>query len=177
MILHLFVAVNVSARQAILENSIGAYPEETFVYQKILALVIGYPLLLILATFVQFYCYQMYNGSKHPFKKLVKRNEKIVRFELKSLLEENDEYTDKRVSRTFNAFVEATNGALQMPKPEPELPCQVGGQAMDLTPPLILNRHSPTLSPSPSPDPSVISLSVYDSAKEELSIESIPGKK
>ena len=146
-----FVAVNVSARQAILENSIGAYPEETFAYQKILALVIGYPLLLILATFVQFYCYQMYNGSKHPFKKLVKRSEKIVRFELKSLIEENDEYTDKRVSRTFNAFVEATNGALQMPKPEPELPFQ----AMDLPP-----------SPPPSLDPSVISLSEYYSAKE-----------
>ena len=159
--MYLFVAVNVSSRQAILENSIGAYPEETFAYQKILVLVIAYPLLLILGTFIQFYCYQMYNGSKHPFKKLVKRNEKIVRFELKSLLEENDEYTDKRVSRAFNAFVEATNGALQMPKPEPELPFQ----AMDLPP-----------SPPPSPDPSVISLSEYYSAKEELSIESIPEK-
>ena len=108
-----------------MENTIGAYPEETFAYQKILVMITGYPLLLILATFAQFYCYQIYNGSKHPFKKLVKRSEKIVKIELKSLLEENDECTDKRVSRTINAFVEATNGDLQMPKAEPELPCQV----------------------------------------------------
>ena len=108
-----------------MENTIGAYPEETFAYQKILVMITGYPLLLILATFAQFYCYQIYNESKHPFKKLVKRSEKIVKIELKSLLEENDECTDKRVSRTINAFVEATNGDLQMPKAEPELPCQV----------------------------------------------------
>ena len=88
-------------------------------------MITGYPLLLILATFAQFYCYQIYNGSKHPFKKLVKRSEKIVKIELKSLLEENDEYADKRVSRTINAFVEATNGSLQMPKTEAELPYQV----------------------------------------------------
>ena len=88
-------------------------------------MITGYPLLLILATFAQFYCYQIYNGSKHPFKKLVKRSEKIVKIELKSLLEENDEYTDKRVSRTINALVETTDGGLQMPKAEPELPCQV----------------------------------------------------
>ena len=123
--IYIFAAVNVSARQSILENTIGAYPEETFAYQKILVLVIGYPLLLILATFAQFYCYQMYNGSKHPFKNLVERSEKIVKIELKSLLEENDEYTHKRVSRTINAFVEATNGSLQMPKTEAELPYQV----------------------------------------------------
>ena len=123
--IYVFAAVNVSARQSILENTIGAYPEETFAYQKILVMITGYPLLLILATFAQFYCYQIYNESKHPFKKLVKRSEKIVKIELKSLLEENDEYTDKRVSRTINAFVEATNGGLQMPKAEPELPCQV----------------------------------------------------
>ena len=123
--IYVFAAVNVSARQSILENTIGAYPEETFAYQKILVMITGYPLLLILATFAQFYCYQIYNGSKHPFKKLVKRSEKIVKIELKSLLEENDECTDKRVSRTINAFVEATNGDLQMPKAEPELPCQV----------------------------------------------------
>ena len=122
---YVFAAVNVSARQSILESTIGAYPEETFAYQKILVMITGYPLLLILATFAQFYCYQIYNGSKHPFKKLVKRSEKIVKIELKSLLEENDECTDKRVSRTINAFVEATNGGLQMPKAEPELPCQV----------------------------------------------------
>ena len=121
--IYVFAAVNVSARQSILENTIGAYPEETFAYQKILVMITGYPLLLILATFAQFYCYQIYNESKHPFKKLVKRSEKIVKIELKSLLEENDEYTDKRVSRTINAFVEATNGGLQMPKAEPELPC------------------------------------------------------
>ena len=123
--IYVFAAVNVSARQSILENTIGAYPEETFAYQKILVMITGYPLLLILATFAQFYCYQIYNGSKHPFKKLVKRSEKIVKIELKSLLEENDEYADKRVSRAINAFVEATNGDLQMPKAEPELPCQV----------------------------------------------------
>ena len=111
-----------------MENTIGAYPEETFAYQKILVMITGYPLLLILATFAQFYCYQIYNESKHPFKKLVKRSEKIVKIELKSLLEENDEYADKRVSRTINAFVEATNGGLQMPKAEPELPCQVNLQ-------------------------------------------------
>ena len=123
--IYVFAAVNVSARQSILEITIGAYPEETFAYQKILVMITGYPLLLILATFAQFYCYQIYNESKHPFKKLVKRSEKIVKIELKSLLEENDECTDKRVSRTINAFVEATNGGLQMPKAEPELPCQV----------------------------------------------------
>ena len=122
---YVFAAVNVSARQSILESTIGAYPEETFAYQKILVMITGYPLLLILATFAQFYCYQIYNESKHPFKKMVKRSEKIVKIELKSLLEENDECTDKRVSRTINAFVEATNGGLQMPKAEPELPCQV----------------------------------------------------
>ena len=126
--IYVFAAVNVSARQSILVNSIGAYPEETFAYQKILVMITGYPLLLILATFAQFYCYQIYNESKHPFKKLVKRSEKIVKIELKSLLEENDECTDKRVSRTINAFVEATNGGLQMPKAEPELPCQVNLQ-------------------------------------------------
>ena len=126
--IYVFAAVNVSARQSILENTIGAYPEETFAYQKILVMITGYPLLLILATFAQFYCYQIYNESKHPFKKLVKRSEKIVKIELKSLLEENDEYADKRVSRTINAFVEATNGGLQMPKAEPELPCQVNLQ-------------------------------------------------
>ena len=94
--IYVFAAVNVSARQSILVNSIGAYPEETFAYQKILVMITGYPLLLILATFAQFYCYQIYNESKHPFKKLVKRSEKIVKIELKSLLEENDEYTNKR---------------------------------------------------------------------------------
>ena len=126
--IYVFAAVNVSARQSILENTIGAYPEETFAYQKILVMITGYPLLLILATFAQFYCYQIYNESKHPFKKLVKRSEKIVKIELKSLLEENDEYTDKRVSRTINALVETTDGGLQMPKAEPELPCQVNLQ-------------------------------------------------
>ena len=125
---YVFAAVNVSARQSILESTIGAYPEETFAYQKILVMITGYPLLLILVTFAQFYCYQIYNESKHPFKKLVKRSEKIVKIELKSLLEENDECTDKRVSRAINAFVEATNGGLQMPKAEPELPCQVNLQ-------------------------------------------------
>ena len=51
----MFPAVNVSARQRILENSIGAYPLETLAYQKVLGLAIGYPLLLVLATFVDYF--------------------------------------------------------------------------------------------------------------------------
>ena len=109
-----------SVRQGILENSIGAYPEETAAYRKVLGLSIGYPLFLITATFFQYKCYQLYNGPKHPFKRLVKRDKKVIQMEMKSLLVENDKYVDKRVSTVFNAFVKDTH--LQMPQSESGLP-------------------------------------------------------
>ena len=120
MWLFVILAVNVSVRQGILEDSIGAYPEETTAYKKVLGLTIGYPLFLMVATFSQYKCYQAYNGKKHPFKRLIKRDKKVIQLEMKSLLVENDEFTDKRVSTVFNAFVKDTQ--LQMPKPELGLP-------------------------------------------------------
>ena len=66
-----FKAVNVSARQSILEKSIGAYPEETYAYIKILVLACVYPVVLIITTYLQYVVYCWYNRSQHPFKILV----------------------------------------------------------------------------------------------------------
>ena len=60
-----------SARQSILVKSIGAYPEETYAYILILALACVYPVVLIVATYLQYAVYCWYNRSQHPFKILV----------------------------------------------------------------------------------------------------------
>ena len=80
------LAVNVSARQSILVKSIGAFPEENFAYIQVMVLACAYPVVLVIATYLQYAIYCWYNRSQHPFKILVKNfKEDRSEMEMKSM--------------------------------------------------------------------------------------------
>ena len=69
-------AINVHSRQQLIEQSIGAFPEETEAYELTWKLAIGSPIALIIATFIQYCLYELYNRWFHPFADLLKGYEK-----------------------------------------------------------------------------------------------------
>ena len=60
------------SRQNVLEKSIGAFPEETDAYELAWKLALGSPIALIIATFIQYCLYELYNRWFHPFADLLK---------------------------------------------------------------------------------------------------------
>ena len=67
--------MNVHERQKFLERTTGAFEEEAYTYSFILVLVLSYPFVLILATFLQYLTYHLYNKTFHPFRDLVKNED------------------------------------------------------------------------------------------------------
>ena len=63
---------NVSDRQAVLERTIGPYPEETEAFHRVTKLAHLYPLIIISATCLQLAVYGCYNNNFHPFWDLIK---------------------------------------------------------------------------------------------------------
>ena len=64
--------MNVSERQSFLERTIEPFPQETYAYWQCLIFAIGSPIVMIIATLLQFSTYLLYNRSFHPFYILVK---------------------------------------------------------------------------------------------------------
>ena len=65
------LGVNIFERQDILVNSIGAFPEETYAFRQIIAMiVVGYSLLVLL-TIIQTLSYLLYNDKFHPFARII----------------------------------------------------------------------------------------------------------
>ena len=60
-----------SIRQEILEQTIGAFQEETEAYHKIWNIALYYPMVMTGAAILQFLAYLCYNHWLHPFKVLV----------------------------------------------------------------------------------------------------------
>ena len=69
-------AIHVFERHSILQNSIGAFPEELQAYEVVkLMLIIGFSLLVLL-TICQLVLYYLYNGKYHPYSNIVLPNRK-----------------------------------------------------------------------------------------------------
>ena len=67
----MFSVYNVNERQRILENSIGALPEEQEAYIKLLIIVSAIIPVLIVASTLQFFSYYLFQKYFHPFKDIV----------------------------------------------------------------------------------------------------------
>ena len=64
--------MNVKIRQDFLANTIGYFDEELQAYNLTMFLAIGFPLILILFSFLQFKLYQLYNRKFHPFAEMAR---------------------------------------------------------------------------------------------------------
>ena len=76
--------MNVHERQSLLEATIGPFEEETYAYQVIFGLAIGYPIVLVIFTFIQYHLYLLYNQSQHPFKVLTQNKDTIIKEQKKN---------------------------------------------------------------------------------------------
>ena len=68
---------NICQRHELLENSIGTFPEEQEAYRLSVAISIMTPIILILSTFFQYWSYNLYNQTYHPFIDLIKDSQGI----------------------------------------------------------------------------------------------------
>ena len=59
------------ARHDFLDDTIGYFDQELEAYNLTMFLAIGFPILLILGSILQFIFYLMYNRKFHPFAKMV----------------------------------------------------------------------------------------------------------
>ena len=63
-------------RHAFLLETIGAYPEEIDAHWLVNFLSMYVPLILTGGAILQFFCFWLYNGPFHPYKDLVKKDNK-----------------------------------------------------------------------------------------------------
>ena len=64
-------AFNVRARHEFLDNTIGYFEEELEAYYLTLALAVGFPFVISIATILQFVLYWLYNHKFHPFREMI----------------------------------------------------------------------------------------------------------